>query len=176
MSVQRRNQDLVKLLRADFLHLTDPARTLTSTANVSDPPTSAELTSIWDTPANLPDGFIGLVNDNGAGTDIWIAVVINSAWYTIKMGSASGVSTSISSPLTAFGELQIARLTPIVQLDFSYNINTNIVEIITTGSGTVTQSNNSALLQTTAASSSSATLESLKPVRYRLGQGVLIRS
>jgi len=175
MSIQRRNPELVSLLRADFLHLTDPARTITSTANVSDPPTTAELNSAFDTPANLPDGFIGLINDNDADTDIWIAVVISSAWYTVKLGNSGGTPMRITSPLTPFGEVQVASKYPEIQLDFVYNINTRLTNKTEVASGTVTQANAMAVVSSGAATSSSATLSSRRIVKYHPGQGVTVR-
>ncbi len=84
-------------------------------------------------------------------------------------------NNDISSPLTAFGDLRTAELTPVVQVDFPYNINTDIVNTTTTGSGTLTQSNSKAVLQTAAATSSSAKLDSIRIAKYRPGQGCLVR-
>lgn len=55
---------MVNLLRSDFLHLTDPARTLrftTTSGSISNPPTNAELDALITTPANLPENMIVLV-------------------------------------------------------------------------------------------------------------------
>jgi hypothetical protein len=75
----------------------------------------------------------------------------------------------------AFGEAIHAQLTPKIQLDFGYNINTDIVNTTLTGSGTVTQSDSKAVLQTTANASSSASFSSQRISKYRPGQGGLVR-
>jgi len=88
MSVQKQNPQMINLLSATFQRIDQPARTLVSTANVSNPPTDAELDSAFDTPANLPTGFIGLVDDNGAGTNFWVVVADGSAWWYVAMTKA----------------------------------------------------------------------------------------
>ena len=57
-----------------------------SESNVSDPPTDAQLDSAFGTPANLYNGFIGIVNDNGDATAWWICVAGDSVWaYVAKL-------------------------------------------------------------------------------------------
>lgn len=87
----------------------------------------------------------------------------------------NGITISESNPKTAFGELSVANLTPEVQIDFPYNINTGLIISRTNGSGTATQSNGKAVLQTTAAANSSAELESIRVLKYDPGQGGLVR-
>ena len=67
-AIQERNSQLIALLRQDFLHLDDPTRTRISTDNISNPPTDAEIDAAFDTPANLPSGFIGIIDDAGGST------------------------------------------------------------------------------------------------------------
>lgn len=52
-----------------------------STANVSNPPTDAELDSAFGAASTLYDGFAGLVDDNGAGTTVWEVSVLNGQWW-----------------------------------------------------------------------------------------------
>lgn len=54
-----------------------------STANVSSPPTDAELDSIFGSPANRPPGFLAIINDAGGGTTIWLVATAggNAWWY-----------------------------------------------------------------------------------------------
>lgn len=75
---------------------------------------------------------------------------------------------------SAFGETNVAELTPIVQLSFPYNINTRLVKTNTNG-GTVTFSNNKARVSTGAGANQSAQLFSRTRVKYNAGQGSLIR-
>lgn len=49
-----------------------------SDANVSNPPTDAEITAAFGTQS---DGFEGLIDDNGAGTTVWRVIRKNSKWW-----------------------------------------------------------------------------------------------
>jgi len=80
---------------------------------------------------------------------------------------------SIFSNVDAFGNLSISALTPIIQLQFPYVINTDIINTVVTGSGTVTQSSPFAIVSTTAAINSSASLSSKTNLHYRAGEGGL---
>jgi len=81
----------------------------------------------------------------------------------------------MTSEKTAFGELNVAELTPMAGWTFAYNVNADLVTSTTTGSGTVTHDGNFAVLSTTAAASSSAKIETKLPVRYITGQGAKVR-
>ncbi len=75
------NSELVRNLRPYFKGLNDSPIGRVSTANVSNPPTDAELDAAFDAPANLPDGWMGLVNDNNAGTAVWLVTAVGGAWW-----------------------------------------------------------------------------------------------
>ncbi len=60
-----------------------------SDVDVSNPPTAAELTAIFGTPASRGDGFIGLVDDNGAGTAVYMIVAKDTNWWHTLMTKAS---------------------------------------------------------------------------------------
>jgi hypothetical protein len=76
-----------------------------------------------------------------------------------------------SLPSSAFGELLTVEPTPIVQLQFPYNINTRYVTTSVSGTGAVTQANSMLVLQTASSASSSATLKSNARLQYQPGQG-----
>lgn len=59
-----------------------------STANVSNPPTDAELDSAFGTAANLYDGFVGLVDDAGSGSTVWFVCALNSQWWYEQLTAA----------------------------------------------------------------------------------------
>ncbi len=61
----------------------------TSTDNVASPPTDAELDTAFGEPALLGDGFFGLLDDNGAGTTVWLCYVINLAWWYEQLTKAT---------------------------------------------------------------------------------------
>lgn len=55
-----------------------------STDNVSDPPTDGELDTAFGAPADLGAGFIGVVDDNDADTDVWLCYTNGTSWwYTV---------------------------------------------------------------------------------------------
>ena len=59
-----------------------------STDNVTDPPTDGELDTAFGTPASVGDGFISLVDDNDAGTKVWLCVALNSKWWYEELTEA----------------------------------------------------------------------------------------
>ncbi len=75
----------------------------------------------------------------------------------------------------AFGELLIAEPTPVIQIQFPYNINTDIIEKRENASGTVTESQSMAVIQSGASANSAAHMLSIEPIKYEPGQGALVR-
>ena len=61
-------------------------RAAKSVDNVSDPPTDAELDAAFGDPTVVGDGFIGILDDNDAGTDVYICFTTGVAgeWFYIK--------------------------------------------------------------------------------------------
>ena len=76
---------------------------------------------------------------------------------------------------TAFDELLIAEATPVVQIQFPYNINTELVEVRENNLGSLTQADGMAVLQSGAGANSAAHMLSRMPLRYSPGQGALVR-
>lgn len=59
--------------------------------NVSDPPTQAEAnTAFGGTAAQWRDGWAGIIDDAGAGTDVWLAVSKNDTWHFAKIDTGGG--------------------------------------------------------------------------------------
>lgn len=79
-----------------------------------------------------------------------------------------------ANPLTAFGELLVTEPTPIAQVQFPYNINTDIWEI-RNNNGSSSVANNMANLSTGAVANQSSTILSRVPIKYNPGQGALCR-
>ncbi len=75
---------------------------------------------------------------------------------------------------TAFDELSVAEPSPVVQVQFPYNINTDIWEV-RDNNGTASIANNLANLSTGARATASSTILSRTPVKYNPGQGGLCR-
>ena len=82
----RRIADLEK--RLTRLEAAGWPRTQYSIANVLDPPLDGNLDADFGTPATLGPGFIGVVNDNNADTDIWLCVTTATKWYYIQLTEA----------------------------------------------------------------------------------------
>ena len=81
-----------------------------------------------------------------------------------------------SNPKTAFGDLRVAELTPVLQFSFEYTVdNTELTTQIKTGSGTVTQADAMAVASTGTTTSSISRQICHQHVRYRAGLGGLMR-
>jgi len=80
--------------------------------------------------------------------------------------SNNALSTRISGPVTAFGEVLTGSLTPMATLTFPYNINTALVNTAVTGSGTITQSTIFANISTGTTTGSTARLRSNYLMKY----------
>lgn len=88
------------------------------------------------------------------------------------LSSVVGIGGSNAS---AFGDLNVAEFTPVIQLDFVYGINTQTgtSSIVTTG---VVDTNASRLrIQTGVGAAGSGTFQSSRIARYRAGQGMMAR-
>jgi hypothetical protein len=70
------NNSVVKmdLDKDGLLYPRGGVRTLLVTDDVSTPPTDAELDTAFGTPATVGGGFIGVVDDNGAGNNLYVCV------------------------------------------------------------------------------------------------------
>jgi hypothetical protein len=53
----------------------------TSDANVSSPPTDAELDAAFGTPAAVGDGYIAFVDDAGTGAQVWLVTSDGTNWW-----------------------------------------------------------------------------------------------
>lgn len=86
------------------------------------------------------------------------------------------LSTADGSPLSSFGELNVAQLTPAAQGDFIYGINNLMftTEAYSTGSVT-TGSSNFAIVNTNTSTTGSATVKLRRALKYRPGLGSLFR-
>lgn len=57
--------------------------------NVSSPPTDAQLDSAFGAPADLGSGFVGIVDDNGAESAVYLCVVVGTSWWYEALTKAS---------------------------------------------------------------------------------------
>lgn len=91
------------------------------------------------------------------------------------LDTTPALSTPSGNPLSSFGELNVAELTPAAQADFIYNINTNVFKVLTYDSGTVTQANGMASVNSGVNITGSADLALRRNLKYRPGMGSLAR-
>lgn len=89
--------------------------------------------------------------------------------------SEGELKTAIFDPISVFGEVITAGLSPIVQADFVYGLNSNLFSSTVTGSGTATSTNQVGIASTTAAASSSALIQTVRRAKYRAGEGIVSR-
>jgi hypothetical protein len=59
-----------------------------STANVSNPPTDAELDALWGQPATVGAGFKAIIDDNGADANVYYVVSSGTSWWYASMTKA----------------------------------------------------------------------------------------
>lgn len=82
----------------------------------------------------------------------------------------------VDIPLTAFGDLRTAELSPVFQTSFEYTVtNTEIGTIEIAGSGAVTQADAMCIVNTGSTTGSVAEWESAHNAKYRAGLGGLMR-
>lgn len=120
------------------------------------------------------DAFISPLMTATLGRSVLVGKTSGGTFNNVAIEPVTN-ALDVNIPRSAFGELEVVNPTPIIQTDFIYNINTDVVDTATTGSGTVTQSDAMVVLQTTAATSSSASVSTKRFVKYRPGQGVHVR-
>lgn len=58
-------------------------KTIVSSANTSNPPTQAQLVSAFGAAANAQPGYIGILNDNGGGTAVYLVMSDGANWFYI---------------------------------------------------------------------------------------------
>ena len=126
-------------------------------------------------PEGVITGTLGdrYYNRTGSGdTVLWVKTTPtgNTGWKTYGELALSGL------PLTAFGDLRTAELSPIFQVSFEYTvINTEVGAIELTGSGAVTQADGMCVVSTGVTLGSTAEWETVNNARYRAGLGGLFR-
>lgn len=82
---------------------------------------------------------------------------------------------AILEPTAAFGEVSVAALTPIIQLQFPYSVNPRLVKSISGGSGTSSVSESLLTVSTGTTTNSHEMVESIEHAKYHPGQGTLPR-
>lgn len=94
---------------------------------------------------------------------------------TFNVTGAQAKDANLISPTTAFGEVSVAELTPLVQLQFPYSVNARLSTALTAGSGTATVTNSLLKVSTGTTTASDVLCRSVVNVKYHPGQGTLAR-
>lgn len=103
--------------------------------------------------------------------------VTNKNSGNLYIATKDNVSLNTVNPYTtsAFGETNVSQLSPVIQLQFPYSINTNNVIQFTNGSGTVFNGNFQANLSSGNTQLSDAAIASKDFITYQPGMGALAR-
>lgn len=90
-------------------------------------------------------------------------------------GGSYGLITRPIIPKTSFGEALTAALTPVLQEQFAYSINPRIWTVLSSGSGSASAANSLMTVASGATAGSDVLINSIVPVKYQPGQGVVAR-
>lgn len=121
------------------------------------------------------DAFIAPAMVANLGRNIIVGKDPAGTFRNVPTDTEGHLKVNINDPLTAFGDLRTAELTPQIHLTFPYGINSDIVDTTLANGGTVTQADSMAVLNTSTASNGSAIMSSRNVVNYRSGLGTLAR-
>jgi hypothetical protein len=103
--------------------------------------------------------------------------VTNETNGNLYIASRDNVLLNTINPYnsSAFGETNVAKLSPVIQLQFPYSINTNNVIQFNNGSGTITNGNSQANLISGTTQLSDAAIASQDFITYQPGMGAMAR-
>lgn len=93
----------------------------------------------------------------------------------VPVDSSGHLEVAIHGPLLPFGSLHTENMTPIYQYDAVYGLNDSLVKTTNNSSGAVTHSNNLFVCSTGTTIGGFGTLQSVRRLRYRPGQGSITR-
>jgi len=121
------------------------------------------------------DSFIAPSMVANLGRNVIVGRDPAGTFRNVPTDTEGHLKVNVNDPVTAFGDLRIAELTPQIQLTFPYNINPDLVSTVTANSGAVTVESSMAKLSTGVTAASEAELASRDVVKYRSGLGTLAR-
>lgn len=127
--------------------------------------TSEERLELLTTDVRVGDDF--LESDTGDVYE-WSGVRWN------KIGSSGKQDISFGQQIGAFGDLITAELTPIFQYNFNYNINEELLSVKNNGGASAIE-NSIVKLSTGASTNQSASINSIRAIKYASGQGTVGR-
>ncbi len=114
----------------------------------------------------------GVVEAMGRGQDFPFKTIGGTPKEALVERDGTVVVTDIT-PTGAFGERKVAENTPVLQIQYPYNLNTDLNVTRDNQSGASSVSNNLGQVSSGAAANSSAMILSRRPFKYNPGQGGL---
>jgi len=117
------------------------------------------------------NAFIAEAMVTSLGRNLLVGQNDGGQFKNVRIDNQQHLEVNASNPKTAYDELPVANYSPVAQISFPYNINTDIVSVTETAGGTVIQDFNMAVLNTSATTASSATVTSIAQIPFRAGQG-----
>ena len=121
------------------------------------------------------NAFIAEAMVASLGRNLLVGQNDGGQFKNVRIDNQQHLEVNASNPKTAYDELPVAQYSPVAQISFPYNINTDIVSVTETAGGTVAQATNMAVLNTSATTASSATVTSIGQIPFRPGQGHIAR-
>jgi hypothetical protein len=124
------------------------------------------------------DGFISSAMMTNLSRSILVGTDEAGNFRNVGTDYKGDLSVSIEKPLTAFGELRTAEMSPVLQITHPYELNLDLISTAsTTGSGSVVHNTGTTMIEVNsgAATSSAGIANTRKLVKYRNGQGLLVR-
>ena len=118
----------------------------------------------------IPSGVVA-----NLGRNVLVGQDSTGSFRNVPTDTEGHLKVNINDPITAFGDLRVAELTPQVHLTFPYSINDDIVTTNRANGGTIVSESSMAKLSTSTATTGSATMSSRNVVNYRSGLGTLAR-
>jgi len=112
------------------------------------------------------------------GRNVIVGQDLAGNFRNVKTDYRGDLNVTIENPKTAFGEIQTAELEPLLQILHPYELNQDLISTgNTTASGNITYDSGTTMIQINsgAASSSSGIATTRKLVKYRNGQGLVVR-
>ena len=108
---------------------------------------------------------------------VWFGLPLALLVSMAQSRTSPGVTddSTILGPLTAFDEVAVAELTPLVQLQFLYGVNSRLVTSVTAGTGSASVAGSLLSVSTGTTTASDSLLRSVLNAKYQPGQGVLAR-
>lgn len=96
-------------------------------------------------------------------------------YKNVEISSNRSLGVEITNQRTAFGEISVAMLNPVIQLQWPYNINSKLIRTSTTETGTASINSSRLKLSTGTTAQSKVIMQSKQLFNYQPGEGGEVR-